>query len=313
MEKITQLVNKFFNRIQVIISSELIKSHDSIDKRLTNEIHKLKFANSSEIQTVIKNQYLLFKNGPLNNLPKLSDCGFQVYSQFEEDGLLLYIFSMIGTTNKRVVEICAGDATECMASNLIINHCWEGMLFDGDEESVKRGIKFFKSNPSTAVILPKFIHSWITKDNINELIKTNGFEGEIDLLSLDIDGNDYWLLKDLDVIQPRVIICETQDIIPSDLALTIPYNPSFYYKNLPKDEQDFRSVSLLAMKKLCNAKGYRLIGSHRYGFNVIFLRNDIAVDIFPEVSIDSIHNNPWTHYGQKERWPKVNHLNWQEV
>jgi hypothetical protein len=91
-------------------------------------------------QVMLLNQYTLMKNflAP-NQLPSLNDVGFKVYSQFEEDGLLLYIFSIIGTTNKRVLEICAGDGIQCMAANLIINHGWVGLLFDGDADLVIRG------------------------------------------------------------------------------------------------------------------------------------------------------------------------------
>jgi hypothetical protein len=200
-----------------------------------------------------------------------------------------------------------------MATNLIINHGWQGLLFDGDEHNVKRGTLFFKNHPTKQILPPKFVQAWITKDNINDLILNNGFKGEIDLLSLDMDGNDYWLLKSLNVINSRVIICETQDIIPSDLSLTMPYNPDFYYHNEPEDKKDFRSVSLLAMVKLCHQKGYRLIGSNRHGFNVIFMRNDIGLEYFPEISIDEVHQNPWTLYGQKERWPIVKDMPWEKI
>ena len=68
-------------------------------------------------------------------MPSFREVGFKAYSQFEEDGILLYIFSIIGVSNKKVVEICVGDGTECMAANLLINHGWEGLLFDGSEEN----------------------------------------------------------------------------------------------------------------------------------------------------------------------------------
>src|SRR5688572_17450844 len=81
--------------------------------------------NTQVEQIQIANQYRLMKKSlaPVE-MPAFKDVGFKVYSQFEEDGILLYIFSLIGTTNKRVVEICAGDGTECMAANLVINHGW---------------------------------------------------------------------------------------------------------------------------------------------------------------------------------------------
>lgn len=123
-----------------------------------------------------------------------------------EEGILLYIFSLIGTTNKKVVEISAGDRTECNAANLIINHGWYGLLIDGNKKLIERGIKFYSKCKDTASCPPFLKHAWITKENVNEIIKQEGFEGEIDLFSLDLDGIDYWLLKELSVVNHRVIV-----------------------------------------------------------------------------------------------------------
>lgn len=101
-------------------------------------------------------------------LPGISQVGFKVFSQTDEDGILLYIFSLIGFTNKKCVEICAGNGIECNTANLIINHGWHGLLIDGNEDLVKKGIEFYKKNPNTYVYPPTFIHSWITRDNVND-------------------------------------------------------------------------------------------------------------------------------------------------
>jgi len=269
--------------------------------------------NNASIQVVLKNQYKIMKAISPSCLPQLSEVGFSAYSQFEEDGILLYIFSIIGEGRKRVVEICAGSGMECMATNLIINHGWEGLLFDGSEDNVRIGQEFFSKNKATFLHPTRFCQNWITSENINELIRSNGFSGEVDLLSLDIDGNDYWILKAIEVISPRVIICETNNVIPSELALTIPYDAEFNYLNSPKEKKDFVGVSLLAMEKLCKSKGYRLIGAHKYGFNVIFMKNSKGEEYFPEVSIETIHNNPYTIEARKNRWPAVKDLGWEKV
>lgn len=269
--------------------------------------------NTQVEQKIISNQYLLMKKLlTADERPSLRDVGFQVYSQFEEDGMLLYIFSVIGTINKRVVEICAGDGIQCMAANLIINHGWEGLLFDGDKDNVDQGIKFYASHESTFLYPPVFKQAWITRENINQLINENGFRGEIDLLSLDIDGNDYYVMAAIDVIKPRVIICETQNVIPADLALTIPYRDDFYYLD-GKQHPEFRSVSPLAMQKLLATRGYRLVGSHRYGFNAIFMHNDVAIDFFPEVSVDSLYDNSYSRVRQETTWPEIKDLPWVKV
>lgn len=263
-------------------------------------------------QVMIANQYLIMKKilAP-NELPSLNDVGFKVHSQFEEDGLLLYIFSIIGTTNKRVVEICAGDGIQCMAANLILNHAWEGLLFDGDTNLVQRGNEFYASNETTALSPPIIKQAWITRENINQLILDNGFQGEIDLLSLDIDGNDYYVMDAIDVVKPRVIICETHNIIPSDLALTIPYKPDF--DRLTDLDLDYMGVSLLGMKQLLNEKGYRLIGSHSYGFNAIFMLTSVGTEYFPEISVENVHNNLYTKFRREASWERVKHFPWIKI
>lgn len=286
--------------------------------RIKNFITQLIINNRVELDTQVEqiqliNQYRLMKKlmNP-EEMPRLLDVGFKVYSQFNEDGILLYIFSILGTTNKKVVEICAGDGRECMATNLIINHGWEGLLFDGSEQAVENGNKFFASHKSTWLQPPIFKHAWITKENVNKLIQDEGYSGNIDLLSLDIDGNDYYIMEAIDVIQPRVIICETHNVIPSDLSITIPYKSDF--NKIKTDvHPDFQSVSLLAMKKLLNKKGYRLIGGHSHGFNVVFVQNNIGIDYFPEVSVESIHDNTFTRFRRDTSWNEVKDLPWIKV
>lgn len=263
-------------------------------------------------QIQLANQYRLMKTMlAANDLPRIEDVGFKVYSQFEEDGILLYIFSMIDTTNKRVLEICAGNGIECMSANLIVNHGWEGLLLDGDEKLVEKGIDFYRTNELTWLQPPVFKQAWITKENVNELLANYGFEGNIDLLSLDIDGNDYHIMEAINIVQPRVIVCETQNVIPGDLAITVPYNSNF--SRTQSAHPDFMGASLLAMKTLLAKRGYRLVGSHRYGFNVFFMSDNVGTDYFPEVSIESVLNNAYTKQRHATAWPAVKDLPWMKV
>jgi hypothetical protein len=132
---------------------------------------------------------ILFERDPKVYHEKLNDFGFRCFSQFEEDGLLLFVFAAIGFGSKKVVEICAGDATECMATNLLINHEFDGLLFDGNRKNVLRGQRFFHSHAGTSLFPPIFCQAWITAENVDQLLEQNGFVGDIDLLSLDVDGN----------------------------------------------------------------------------------------------------------------------------
>lgn len=202
-------------------------------------------------------------------LPNFNDTGFKVFSQSDEDGKLLYIFSLIGSTNKKIVELCAGNGIECNSANLIINHGWSGLLIDGNENLVKEGMTFYQKNPQTYVYPPTFVHSWITRTNVNTILEENGFQGEIDLLSLDMDGVDYWIWDALTIIDPRVVVVEYQDIVGPDKSLTVPYSDDFnaYQYSTTRGMPNYCGASLSAFVKLAQKKGYRLVGCNRYGYN----------------------------------------------
>jgi hypothetical protein len=212
-------------------------------------------------------------------LPDLLDTEFRSYSQNGEDGILLYLFAMLGTTNRRVVEICAGDGIECNAANLIVNHGWQGLLFDGSEANIVAGRSFYAKCRTTWVAPPALVSSWITVDNVNQLVTDHGFAGEVDLLSMDLDGNDYWILRALGVVRPRVIALEFSGGLGPDLSVSMPYDPNF---QLDSAVQPYRcGASLAAFTALCARKGYRLVGVNSFGFNAFFVREDLGTNIIP--------------------------------
>jgi hypothetical protein len=112
-------------------------------------------------------------------LPGLDDVEFRAYSQNGEDGILWYIFSVIGTTNKKCVEICAGDGVQSNTANLIVNPGWNGLLLDGDEKNVTRGKAFYAQHADTVNQPPRFVHAWIDTENVNQLITTGGCGGKL--------------------------------------------------------------------------------------------------------------------------------------
>jgi hypothetical protein len=268
---------------------------------------------AQQVQRNIVNQYLSFKLNGVAPYNDIQDAGFRAYSQFEEDGIILYVLSMIGFKTRRVVEMCCGSGSECMATNLILNHGFDGFLFDGSPENIGGARAFFGKKKDCFLYPPVLTEAWITAENVNDLLINAGCGGEVDLFSLDLDGNDYWVLNAIKAIQPRLLVVETHNIIPGDKSLTIEYDPKFYCWDKIGREQDYRSVSLLAMQKLCRRRGYRMIGAHQHGFNVFFLREGEGEKFFPEVSINEVHDNYWTRWGQANRWPPVKDMPWKEV
>jgi hypothetical protein len=231
-----------------------------------------------------------------NQLPALSDTGFRVFSQFEEDGKLLFIFSIIKMTNKSFVEIGSDDGVNSNSANLYFNFGWHGLFIDGNPGSIKRGVRFFNKYPHPWFYKPKFICSKVNRENVNELIEGAGYKGEIGLLSIDIDGNDYWVWDAINVVDPQVVIIETHNEFGLN-NIVVPYDPNYFY---PGKHPVYHGAAPIAMTKLANKKGYRLVGANDMGFNFIFVKNGLADKLLPEVSVESVLHHPSVLEGYKK-------------
>jgi len=265
-----------------------------------------------QLQLAFQYRNLAHSKSP-QELPSLHNVEFRVFSQNGEDGILHYIFSLIGTTNKRCVEICAGDGIECNTANLIVNHGWHGLLFDGQEALLDRGRKFYAQCKETQIWPPKLVSAWITVENVNELIASHGFTGEIDLLSLDMDGMDWWIWKAIETIMPRVVVVEVANWFPPTQAVTVPYRPDFqaiYDKNYGLF---YGGASLGAFVALAKKKGYRLIGCHRYAFNIFFMRDNVGQDLFPEISPEECHHMLTMFIDTKDALARAKEQEWVDV
>jgi len=228
------------------------------------------------------------------NLPELSSTGFKLFSQFEEDGLLLYLFSVIDKPVKTFLEFGSDDGINSNSANLHFHHDWTGLFIDGNPKAIERGQYFYKKWGNPKVNAPTFLNSIIKRENINELIQKGGLSGEIGLLSIDIDGNDYWVWEAISVINPQVVIIETHNEFGM-YNVVVPYDADYFY---PGKHPDYHGASPLAMTNLARHKGYRLVGSNELGFNFIFLRNDLAPELM-EVSVESLLQHPSNKDAQK--------------
>lgn len=262
-------------------------------------------------QLILLNQYRqMVESGAA--LPSFEHVAFRSFSQNGEDGILLFIFGLLGMGGRRAVEICAGDGIQCNTANLIVNHGWNALMFDGNEHLVKMGRAFYAGLGDTFCYPPTIVNDWITRENINDLIQKNGFEGPIDLLSLDLDGVDYWIWDALEVVRPRVVIAEIQCIWGAERAVTVPYQAEFRARFIDKFGV-YSGASLPAFVKLARRKGYRLVGVERLGFNAIFIEEGVADDLLPEVDIAMCVNRPFVNWAKRELLPKVATLEWVEV
>ncbi len=262
-------------------------------------------------QLILLNQYrdLVHWGKPL---PSFEDVEFRLFSQNGEDGILLFVFGLIGMGGRRCVEICAGEGIQCNTANLIVNHGWNGLLFDGDEKQLEKGRAYYARLGDTFSYPPKLVSAWITRENINELIRKNGFEGEIDLLSLDLDGVDYWVWEAIEAVRPRVVIAEIQCLWGRERSVTVPYAKDFK-AGVVGSFAIYSGASLPAFVKLARKKGYRLVGVQRLGFNAVFVAEGVGEELLPEVDLDSCVDRPFVAWAQRELLPKVANLEWVDV
>jgi hypothetical protein len=222
------------------------------------------------------------------SLPSLQETGFRVFSQFEEDGKLLFVFAVMGISTGTFADIGAADGINSNCANLALNFGWRGVFVDGNPDNIRRGEAFYRQHPDTWAYPPRFIHAMVTRENINDILRTASLPEDIDLMSFDIDGNDYWVWDAIDCVTPKVVIIETHTEFGLR-SIVVPYDRNYVY---PGKHPDYHGASPMAMMKLANKKGYRLVGSNDYGFNTIYVRKGLAENVLPEVSVDIVLTHP---------------------
>ena len=200
----------------------------------------------------------------------LHDYEFKVYSQWGEDGIIQFLINSISIANKVFVEFGVQDYKESNTRFLLQHDNWSGLVMDssGADISTIKGDQIYWRNNLRAVC------AFIERENINSLISENGISADIGLLSIDIDGNDYWIWEAINSISPRIVICEYDSILGCHRAVVTPYRKDFdraaaHYSFL------YGGASISALDHLARKKGYSLVGSNSAGNNAFFVRNDV--------------------------------------
>ncbi len=219
---------------------------------------------------------------------RLMNKEYSIFSQNGEDGILLYLFSLIGTTNCKAIEFGIGDGRQCNTANLITNFGWEVLMIEGHTDKARSANTFYRKHPKTKEGQVTIKEAFITTENINALFSENGYTGEIDLLSIDIDGNDYWIWEAVRVINPRVVVIEYNASLGPEKSISVTYDPEFdRYKKHPSGW--YHGASLKALEHLGKAKGYRLVGCDSNGVNAFFVRSDIPAEELNELTADEAY------------------------
>lgn len=200
--------------------------------------------------------------------------GHKAYSQNEEDGIILEILGRIGIAHRTFLEIGAGNGLE---NNTLfwLKQQWRGTWIDGDQDNVT----FIRQAYGKALASGQLglLQARISAGNIDSLVQVCGLAGqEIDILSIDIDGNDYYVFEKLESLNPRLVVIEYNARFPPPVRWRIPYREDYCW-----DGSDWFGASLQTMNDLFERRGYRLVACNITGSNAFFVRSDLVGTLFP--------------------------------
>ncbi|MDB9412346.1 hypothetical protein [Microcystis aeruginosa] len=241
----------------------------------------------------------LHKNPKYDSPKKLNRYEFKVFSQAGEDGIISEIFNRIGTTNKFFVEFGVGNGLENNSAYLLVKG-WQGYWIEGSERFCKSIRQSFKDLIVNQQLTLK--NTFITAENIEDFFREGNVPTELDLLSIDIDGNDYWVWQAITNYRPRVVILEYNAIYPPESSWVMQYNPSHQWKY-----NSHMGSSLKALEKLGHQKGYKLVACSFSGVNAFFVREDLLADHFCSPFSAENHYEPARYFlcSQKAGHPRA--------
>jgi hypothetical protein len=216
--------------------------------------------------------------GALLTQPALADpkrlerSGWKAYSQNDEDGILAEIFRRIGAPYRSFIEFGCGDGLENNSAYLL-SQGWRGLWMDGSAEHAAGIRRMYE--PLLAAGLLQFTHDFITRENINALISAAHLGPEVDLLSIDLDGNDYHVWEAIDAVNARVVVLEYNGKFRPPHHWCMAYDSGHNWQG-----GDLMGASLQALTHLAGKLGYQLAGCNLSGVNAFFVRRDLAGDKF---------------------------------
>jgi hypothetical protein len=226
----------------------------------------------------------LYNNPKYSQSKRLNKSEYQVFSQNGEDGIIQEIFNRIGTTNKYFIEFGVEDGLECNTLNLLYKQ-WQGLWIDGSKDHVNSINNRFSDWISAGRLTIK--NRFINAENIESIFQSADVPAGLDLLSIDIDYNDYYVWKAITAYKPRVVVIEYNSIFRPDTHFVVQYNADRIW-----DKTSHFGASLLAYEQLGNEKGYSLVSCSFTGSNAFFVRTDLVADLFEAPFTAENHYEP---------------------
>ncbi len=213
---------------------------------------------------------------------RLNDYEFKIFSQWGEDGIIQFLISNLAIKNKTFIEFGTEDFFEGNCRFLLMKDHWEGFVIDGSPRNIRRlqSSYFYWRYPLTSKA------AFITRENINSILGLAGFDKELGILSVDIDGVDYYVLSEMENWKPSILIVEYNAVFGGERAVSVPYDAAFsrarkHYSHL------YYGASLPAFVNLLSNRGHALVGVNSAGSNAFFVRRDLLNDRVKEVTVAS--------------------------
>jgi hypothetical protein len=237
-------------------------------------------ARRSEQQQLMLGRLLSLQQQGLRPPQYLSEVEFKVFSQWGDDGIIQWLIRQIDFPHQTFIEFGVEDYQEANTRFLMINNNWSGLVMDGSPTHVQaiQSADYYWQYELRAKC------AFIDAENINTLIAEEGFARDLGLLHIDLDGNDYWIWKALNVVSPVLVILEYNAVFGAERAITVPYDAKFLRHQAHHSNLYF-GASLPALCQLSNDKGYAFVGCNGAGNNAYFVRRDKLPVAVKEVSV----------------------------
>ncbi len=236
-----------------------------------------------EEQKILLGRQLALQIRQMGVLSNIQEAEFKVFSQFGDDGIIQYLIQQTGISSdeRTFIEFGVQDYLESNTRFLLLNDYWRGLVLDIDADAIRiiRGAPYYWRTNLKAVC------ACVQKDNINQLFAENGFSGDLGLLSVDIDGNDYWVWQAIDIVRPVIVVAEYNATFGSRRAVTVPYDPKFY-RTRAHASNLYWGTSLKALEVAGKDKGYAFVGTNAAGNNAYFVRRD-RLGKLPEINVET--------------------------
>ncbi|QMW01590.1 hypothetical protein [Spirosoma foliorum] len=210
----------------------------------------------------------------------MKDAEFKLFSQFGDDGIIQYLISHVNPHVDTFVEFGVENYEEANTRFLLMNNNWKGLVIDGSSSF----IDYIKTRSFYWRYSLKAVASFITAENINQLLISSGITAQIGLLSIDIDGNDYWVWKAITAVEADIVVIEYNSLFGSERSISIPYNPDFVREQTHYSYLYF-GASLPALCDLATEKGYAFVGCNQAGNNAYFVKQD-KLNGLPIISVE---------------------------